>query len=254
MDCIKFGEYPQTVKAEDVTVTDIRDERGYYIGSDGYRYAAVVATPHESGFRFSTGVSIVKGETYYFKVEPICWGVLEKREGTAFLLCEKAIACHRFAEKSNNYAESEIRRWLNSTFLDTAFNAEEQARIILSGVDNSVASTGYRENEYACEDTEDKVFLMSHADISKIKYGFSAAYSEDDDRIRVTSDYSRATGAFIDRNGERYGNGYWWLRSPGDAKSYARVRVVFSNGVSDYSYYYPNGDYGSVVPALWLKL
>ena len=216
MDTIKFGEYPQTVKAEGVTVTDIRDERGYYIGSDGCCYAAVTATPHESGFRFSTGAPIVKGETYYFKVEPICWSVLAKREGTAFLLCENAIASHRFAEKSNNYAESEIRKWLNSTFLDTAFCAEEQARIVLSKVDNSVASTGYTENEYACEDTEDKVFLMSHTDISKIEYGFSAAYSENSDRTRVTSDYSRATGAYMDTNGERYGNGYWWLRSPGD--------------------------------------
>ena len=229
MEYIKFGEYPQTIKADDVTLTDVRDERGYYIGSDGCRYAAVTATPHESGFRFSTGAPIVKGETYYFKVEPICWGVLAKRKGTAFLLCEHAIASHRFAEKSNNYARSEIREWLNSAFLDTAFSAEEQGRILLTKVDNSVASTGYKKNEYACEDTEDQIFLMSHAD-------------------------SRATGAYIDTNGERYGNGYWWLRSPGDAQSYARVRVVFSNGVSDYSYYYPNGDYGSVVPALWIKL
>ena len=254
MEHITFGEYPQTIKAEDVLLSDAPDERGCYLGSDGCRYVAVTATPHEPDFKFSTGAPIVAGETYYFKVEPIRWKVLARKGGAAFLLSDSVLASRRFDEKSNNYAESEIRSWLNTDFLLTAFTPKEQERILLSHIDNSAPTTGDAKNEYACEDTEDKVFLASHADIKNGKYGFSASFSEDSERARLTSDYSRATGVYMQTEHPGYGNGYWWLRSPSDSRSYGRVRVVFPNGVSDYSYYYPNSEYGSVVPAVWVKL
>ena len=41
-----FGEYPQTIKSSDVAVTDIKDDRGYYLGSDGCYYARVLARPY----------------------------------------------------------------------------------------------------------------------------------------------------------------------------------------------------------------
>ncbi|MBQ7906657.1 MAG: hypothetical protein IJ309_01640 [Clostridia bacterium] len=251
---MKFGTYPQSIKKDDVTIISGPDERGHYMGSDGFSYVEVKATPHEPKFKFSTGEPIIEGKSYYFKVEPINWKVLYSKNKRAFLLCENAIACHRFSEKTNNYESSEIRSWLNDTFLNTAFSKEEQERIIVTEVDNSVQSTGYKSNEFACQNTNDKIFLMCHADISKSKYGFNVYFCQDKNRQRITSDFARATGAYFSSEGDIYGNGYWWLRSPGDAKSFERVRVVFPNGISDYSYYYPNSDYGSVVPALWVNL
>jgi hypothetical protein len=251
---VKLGTFPQTIKSDDVTIICGPDERGYFTGSDGFSYVEVKATPHESKFKFSTGQQIVEGNTYYFKVEPINWKVLYSKNNKALLLCESAIACHRFSENSNIYESSEIRAWLNDTFLNNAFSNDEQERIIVTEVDNSVKSTGYKNNEFACENTFDKIFLMSHADISKSEYGFNVYFCEDKERQRITSDYARATGAYFSTDGEIYGNGYWWLRSPSDSKNSARVRVVFPNGVTDYSYYYPNSDYGNVVPALWIKL
>ena len=41
-----FGEYPQTIKSSDVAVTDIKDDRGYYLRSDGCYYARVLARPY----------------------------------------------------------------------------------------------------------------------------------------------------------------------------------------------------------------
>ena len=32
---VLFGEYPQSLKASDVEITETVDERGYYLGSDG---------------------------------------------------------------------------------------------------------------------------------------------------------------------------------------------------------------------------
>ena len=41
---VEFGEYPQTLKAENVTITSqTPDADGYYLGSDGARYAKQVA-------------------------------------------------------------------------------------------------------------------------------------------------------------------------------------------------------------------
>ena len=38
-----FGEYPQTLKKDEVIVTETVDDRGYYLGDDGAYYAKVVA-------------------------------------------------------------------------------------------------------------------------------------------------------------------------------------------------------------------
>ena len=48
-DYIYLGEFPQTLKADDVTITDTIDARGYYLGSDGNYYAAVTADPYVDG-------------------------------------------------------------------------------------------------------------------------------------------------------------------------------------------------------------
>ena len=71
-DYVYFGEYPQTLKADDVIITSDIDSRGYYLGSDGCYYAKVVATPYEwyntKECTFSTGTAVKKGSVYYFKV------------------------------------------------------------------------------------------------------------------------------------------------------------------------------------------
>ncbi|MDE6293509.1 MAG: hypothetical protein K2L88_02670, partial [Clostridiales bacterium] len=86
------GEYPQTLKAENVTVGDTADGNGYYTGSDGARYAKVTAATISMGtwdpYKFSNDENITNGNTYYFKVEPIKWRVLENKDGVAFLLCD----------------------------------------------------------------------------------------------------------------------------------------------------------------------
>ncbi len=215
---IYFGEYPQTIKASDVTVGDVADEDGYYLGSDGERYAKVVADPNSSGYKykFSDNSSVISGNTYYFKVEPIRWRILSESDGNAFILCDSIIANHNYHHTTssttidgqkvyaNNYKYSDIRAWLNDEFYNTAFGALQQALIQTTEVDNSGYSTGYPFNRYACENTSDKVFLLSYREVITIKYTA---------RQMLTSDFSRATGAYMSTD-SYYGNGWWWLRSP----------------------------------------
>lgn len=153
-----FGEYPQTIKANEVTVGTSADTRGYYLGSDGYYYAKVTATPYSSGYTFSTSATVSSGTVYYFKVEPIKWRILTESGGTALILCESIIANKRYAASSNNYMNSEIRAWLNGEFYNKAFTALQQELIQITNVDNSVYSTGYSSNSYACANTNDKIF------------------------------------------------------------------------------------------------
>ena len=251
---ILFGEYPQTIKADDVTITDVQDSRGYYLGSDGFYYAKVTASPKSSEYTFSTGDVITNGEVYYFKVEPIRWRILIEYGEPAFILCDSVIANQRYDDDSNNYAESEIRAWLNSIFYQTAFNELQREIILTTTVDNSVYSTGYSSNPNVCEDTYDKIFLLSYREATHGEYGFSTSSVNDDAREILTSDYSRAMGTPMNSDSsEYYGNGIWWLRSPiGNYTSHARY-VRIEGDVYEHNNNYVYRTYG-VVPAMWISL
>ena len=242
-DYIYFGEYPQTLKADSVTITSTTDERGYYLGDDGCYYAKVSADPHYNDFTFSTGASITKGAVYYFKVEPIRWRILSEENGEAFLLCDSIIDVLSYqwdfydryqtyynnadgvpeGTYANNYKYSEIRAWLNTTFYETAFSALQQEIILITEVDNSAKSTNPHGNEtahnggvneYVCENTNDKIFLLSQEEATNEAYGFSSSESADESREMITSDYSRALGALMITTEDYYGNGWWYHRSP----------------------------------------
>ena len=209
---VYFGEYPQTIKADSVSITSTTNEKGYFLGSDGAWYAGVNAMPYESGYTFSNNVSVTSGTTYYFKVEPIKWQVLSTDGVTAKVVCASIIANHRYDDASNNYAQSEIRAWLNNKFYNQAFTSLQQELIVTTLVDNSAESTGYDPNQYACDDTNDKIYLLSYAEAYAMD-STTTVFSEV--RERITSDYSRATGALMYTGTNYYGRkGFWWLRSP----------------------------------------
>ena len=262
-----FGEYPQTLKIDTVTMTNFQDVRGYYLGSDGFYYAKVVATPYESGYKFSDNTTVNSGTTYYFKVESIKWRILNYNTlavdgNKALILCESIIANKRYNESysgtqngvyANNYKESEIRAWLNDEFYNTAFSELQQQLIQITEVDNSAYSTGYSNNPYACQNTNDKIFLPSYREVTNTGYGFSGNdVTHDTARRRKTSDYSRATGAYMYKSSTYYGNGDWWLRSPSYSGS-LYARTVDDGGPAGGSYSVYRTNYG-VVPALVISL
>ena len=263
---ILFGEYPQTVKADDVDITDTTDSRGYYLGSDGAYYAKVTANP-ESNQKFTTGATITRGTIYYFKVEPIKWRILEKADGKATLLCEMIIDAHRFDDSSNNYKESEIRAWLIGEFYETAFNDLEQQMINTVLVKNDARSTNPDNNasewngganQYACEDTYDKVFLLSMQEVTKEGYGFATDPSVSDTaRSKKVTNYARANYADVYipsgfGSSDYAGNGLWWLRSPYYSSG---VWSIGRSGYSKYSSIGGSGEgYNGIAPALQITL
>ena len=252
---ILFGEYPQTIKADNVSITDTVDSRGYYLGSDGFYYAKIKATPCTSYYTFTTGNVIDGGVIYYFKIEPIRWRILNEENGEAFLLCDSIIANHRFDENSNNYAESEIRAWLNSTFYDTAFNEFAKDLILTTEVDNSVRSTNPHDdsnywnngvNRHVCENTNDNVFLLSEEEVTNSSHGFEM-YTSDKARVMVVTDYARAIGSQMNTAGV----GWWFLRSPSYEGSQIARGVINDGQVQRISV---NGPREGVVPAIKIRL
>ncbi len=300
---VHFGDWPQTIKADSVTVDESQSvtmgANTYYKGSDGAWYAKCTEKANGSGYKYSDGTDVAQASansTKYFKVEPIKWRVLtDNYSGKKLLLAESIlINCAYYdyynVNRSiggntvypNNYKESRVRAYLNGLsytkkesdsaeqvtdssflgkgFFQTAFTSTAQSQIADTTVDNSADSTTDSESNitkatsYACENTSDKIFLLSEQEVTNSDYGFAAynVYKGDSNgttestRIRMTTDWSRAGGAYQNTNAG-YG-GWWWLRSPGCSNS-GFARDVGNRGSAE-GYDYVGRDYAVVVPAL----
>ncbi len=198
---------------------------------------------------------------YWFKYEPIKWRILDEESGYATLLCEMIIDSQEYnyttnsqtvngsTKYANNYEYSTIRAWLNDNFYKTAFSELQQSIIQEVTVDNSVASTGYSSNQYACANTQDKVWLLS----AQEAIAMMGSTSSSTVREKKTTDYAQCQGAYTVASGTYAGNGYWWLRSPIDYTSYVASLVYYYYGyVSTLDYV--SGTYYGVVPALLIRL
>lgn len=239
---VYFGEFPQSLKDDDIIITDEYDSRGYYLGSDGYRYAKVTANPWGYDYTFSTGIAVTSGTVYYFKVEPIRWRILSEDGDSMLILCDSIIANMEYNnDYEEDYVNSYIRSWLNYTFYEWAFSELQHEIIMTTTVDNSLYSAGYSYSSYANDDTEDKIFLLSYREVSNY----------DLDRKMKTTDYTRATGVNMSTADNHYGNGSWWLRSRYIHRSYWAWYVDCDGSLEYFSIL---SSENGVVPALRIKL
>ena len=261
-DIIEFGSWPQS-EAENITAGNLTATGKKYDGeNEEYKDA-------ENNY-------YVKVEDKYYKVEPIKWRVIATYfDGRKLLLADKILTnisyYGDYSERKlndttiypNNYKYSNIRAYLNSTknqfvtdsntttsdddwegkgFLTSAFTDKELEKIKTTAVDNSAASTGYDSNEYACENTEDKVHLLSYKEATNPLYGLS----NDEDRIMQATAYAKANGAY-QRDTEGEGS-YWRLRSP--CRNFSNIAcIIYSDGYISTSNYVNRNDVG-VVPAM----
>ena len=278
---ILFGSYPQTEVTDSATTTALNGMSGtlptssnsygwtsyeYIINGDvtnfmwyidleysGEKYRGVYFTSYRpdrityssstSSYSYQDDNGYYTDTVYWFKWEPIKWRILTESDGKAMILSELMLDSQRYSGLYN-YANSTIRAWLNDMFYNTAFGALQQAIIETTEVDNSVYSTGNSSNPYACQNTFDKVFLLSYREAVNSSYGMTSKT-----RQKQGSDYCKAQGSYTYSNG----NGNWWLRSP-DYHSSATygVRLVGIDGTLGLSsaYYTTRG----VVPALVICL
>lgn len=289
-DVVYFGTYPQS-KVEDAEIlkglndlvtTPLRDDSkgwtsyGYNMASDpdsmwfidveydGEKYRGVYFADYRSNDPRSAGTKEKSYQdnngyyplaTYWFLYEPIKWRVVEENAGQAMLFCDIALDAQSFdydgGEYSNNYAQSTIRGWLNDNFYNTAFSLLQKERVLTTHIDNSAQSTRYAENPYACMNTDDKMFLLSYAEVTaySAKAVENGKYeSEKESLMLKVSEYAKSQGCFASQDGYCY----WRLRSPDAYKSYHSAYVCQDGALKDvYKVFY--SDFG-IVPALWINI
>ena len=282
---ILFGTWPQTIKADSVTVDKNTAEQKtvgmftYYKGDDNEWYCEALENACETKeqYKYSNGVQVAKksdNSYQWFKVKPIKWRVLtDNYSGNKLLFAEEglyalayydAIGLRTIDSKTifpNNYKHSKIRAWLNGLsynkngsdnsdylnkgFLQTAFSSEEIKKIVTVEVDNSVESTGSSTNSYVCDNTSDKVFLLSYKEAANSEYGFTSKGV----RIRKPTDFALANFGYLSPT-DGYGDGgLYFLRSP-FRQNQEIARYVDYSG--DWDSLYVFSEKPLVVPALSL--
>lgn len=172
--------------------------------------------------------------------EDIEWLVLAKEDNRILLISRYALDCQQYntSRTSATWETCSLRKWMNNTFLSTAFNAGEKMMI------PSVTVSADKNPSYYTSpgnSTTDQVFLLSITEANKY-------FSSDSARQCQGTAYCYAQGAYKASNG----NCWWWLRSPG-CYSVSAAYVYVVGSVNDLGYFV---DYDNVAvrPALWVNL
>ena len=210
--------------------------------------------------RYQVGDLIEFGSYYQDDLSrktPIKWRVLEVKDGKALLISELLLDTqpYHFNKEFKDFKEfkemtwenSSIRHWLNNEFINEAFTQSEQNKINLTYIyNNDNVNYGTKGGN----NTQDKIFLLSLDEVYKY------LPNQNQRAIKVTK-YAIKQGAWVcDSDNCRkdvfYGNGSWWLRSPGydprDAAYVISYGIIYDNGISvDYNGY-------AVRPALYINL
>ena len=93
------------------------------------------------------------------KKEPIEWVVLKEESDSIYLLSKNCLDCVPYSDGHQiAWKNCLMRKWLNEYFINEAFSAEEQERIILSDVRTSSSWCGPDFSEWG-NPVKDKIFL-----------------------------------------------------------------------------------------------
>ncbi len=193
--------------------------------------------------------------------EDIEWRVLQVGRENALLVSKYCLEGKQYdiVSKKDRYSwrDSSLREWLNDAFFFTAFSEDEQKAISLTHVDNS-KSQGGKKTPYLTDDydTEDKVFLLSGAEVEKF-LNFGRGFA-----CRPTS---HAVSSGLKMDSDKPKDCIWWARgivegnlqgidiSGGPVQAEAqnvRAQVAVAKGLFNSSVSNIRG----VRPALWVSI
>ena len=133
---------------------------------------------------------------------PIEWLVLDIKGNEALLISRYALDCKQYHHEYNyiTWEDCDLRKWLNSDFLKSAFSNEESERILVSELRN-YNNHGY--GTYGGNDTKERIFCLSVAEAEQY-------FSSDEDRQCRPTAYAGKQGVYVSNE-----CCYWWLQSPG---------------------------------------
>lgn len=185
---------------------------------------------------------------------PIEWLILERDGLNALVVSKYGLDAqpYNISYTDVTWEKCSLRTWLNDTFYNKAFNADAQAAILTTNVDNSKNQGDSEYSTNGGNNTMDKVFLLSYAEADR---HFDIESWNDAALIEPTA-YAIAQGAEIydddddDDDDDDVNRVDWWLRSPGYSQNKATIvdcgGASFVDDVSDTQ--------TSVRPAMWVNL
>ena len=250
-----YGYYDDDVVSNYMWYKDIdedndgfMDYRGVYFTK--YRGNTTSSTAYSSGSAI-TNNDIYKngyrsGEVYWFEYEPIVWDIVDdggagdKKIVSRYVLDAQEWYINHSDRPdglntiyANNYEYSSIREWLNKDngFYYTVFDTFRRKNNVLNITDNSLASTGKTSNDYVCENTVDKVYLLSTKEFNDYLKNTSFKQGR-------PTDYAQIQGVGVqDGTGSSAGYSVYWLRTPNTSKTSAiyigTAGSTGQNGVSN---------------------
>ena len=278
--CIYFGSYPtnEVVRgafdavdgyavADGDVIADAalfaRLEQADWDGNDdtvidGKRYhridgagAVTASADHEQHSRWAD-----LSDWHYVAYASIKWRVLNITGTEALLLVDRMVDDCPFhgSPEDVTWSGSDLRQWLNSTFLDRAFSPSEQTSIAEAPVENA---ENYYFGTYCGPDTRDRVFILSEAEVfasdRAVDYGFypGDGFGDPARQFRSTL-YAKCRGTWWSPKETSLGGSFWFLRTSG----YTNANAVYVGAGGDI---YNRGmmntcNDAAVLPAIYLDL
>ena len=169
------------------------------------------------------------------EVSDIEWLVLKNEGNRIFVISKDALDCKRYNESNTDvtWETCSLRKWLNETFVNSAFSAEEKNMIM------SVSVASDKTHSYSTtygNDTVDKVFLLNSTE-ANLYFG-----SNNSARVCQATPYCLAQGGIRGDNGSCT----WWLRSTG--------AYVSNDGTVNFGGRGVFVNMNAIRPAMWIDL
>lgn len=191
---------------------------------------------------------------------PIKWRVLQNSGRELFILSEYILDCKRYhsAYIDVTWQDCDLWQWLNDEFYNAAFTDSEK---------EVIKTTFNTDNGQTSPDTEDKVFLLSVAEVERLTdilgKDFLRARGTEFARIKKPDGCylyvmdKNVDMDYISEDGKTYGCSWWWLRNQGRLKDKGHdpSRAVFIGTRASIRHYARVNRIGyGVRPALKLDL
>lgn len=232
---MNFGSYPQTYVNDEATINNLKTLENangnraileYDENGDGVKEKFMALETDREVKSISNG-DIIKPGINYFRFEPISWMILSDNNGEKKLFSEHVLDASPFeaegydyfdvengvnVRRYDDYSKSDIREFVTNDFYNIAFSESEKSQILTTFVDNSEVVYGYEEVKYTCEDTYDKVYLISYIESRSdflYDYGLKGAKATDFSACLNIADFSYnasdyGTVSYRTRNGGLY--------------------------------------------------
>ena len=282
----ELGEYPQS-RVKDNTIKSALDSlsasaktgRTFVVGGaadikqysyDEYKYgdnkyvkveSATLYSSRDPYNRFADGGTAANGNSYWLKVEPIKWFLLEEYSTTRKdytgsttnlrVISEEILTANvSFASGRNAndrlWANTNMRNWLNDQFYNSAFSSDDKTKIVTNTTRYNNAEVHKTKDDYTATSStgtsSDNVWLLSYYEVTSTYVGTNLYLSSTSCGASYTD--------FAMVNNYDVGAGRWMLRSIGRSDCLCTVSSGGPTDVVDGVYY----GYRGVRPAMVISL